>query len=170
MTREEKCQLFEKKGYRYNPETGEITNSRNKIVKTMCGTGGHIVLFHRGKDKWKDRMKLYAHHFAWFIPYNECNEDLFIDHINRNPQDNRISNLRLVNHTQNVHNSDRIDNARDYAFDKKTGKWMSCIGLKGRNKNLGRFSTEQETRQAYLSALSFYYPDRYNELKNKNLI
>ncbi|MDA6380520.1 HNH endonuclease signature motif containing protein [Escherichia coli] len=44
-----------------------------------------------------------AHRLAWLIVYGTM-PDGFIDHINRVRTDNRISNLRLVTHSENMQN------------------------------------------------------------------
>lgn len=39
---------------------------------------------------------------------------VFVDHINRNPRDNRRINLRWVTASENAKNTDKYDNAADY--------------------------------------------------------
>lgn len=49
--------------------------------------------------------KLYlAHRLIWFICNNEDPGDMSIDHINGNGADNRICNLRIASHKQNMAN------------------------------------------------------------------
>jgi hypothetical protein len=167
MTRLEKCRLFEEKGYRYNPETGVITGIRGKVI-TRKHTQGYIQLAIELDGKL---IQLLGHQFAWWMSYREIHDDeLVIDHIDRNPSNNRISNLRVTTQLNNVINRDWIENCLGYRFYKPSGKWKASIQAEGKQKHLGYFPTEEKARAAYLAALAYYYPDRYNSLQEKGLI
>jgi hypothetical protein len=164
MTREEKCKLFESKGYTYNPETGEITGVYGKVITAK--TNGYIHLSTSLDGKM---IGLQAHQFAWWMSYREVpDEDLVIDHIDRDPANNRISNLRLTTQQENNLNRDWIENVKGYYFFKLTGKWRASIKVDGKRIHLGLFDTEEEARQAYLDALKIYYPDRYTKVTGQS--
>jgi hypothetical protein len=167
MTRKERCELFEKNGFKYNPETGEITGRRGKVITSK--RNGYIYL---GFKHNKKLINLMGAQFAWWIYYKEIHEgeEFVIDHQDRNPSNNRISNLRLATQLENNINMDRIENCKGYTFHNQAKKWLSRIIVDGEQKYLGGFDTEQEAREAYLAALEFYYPDRYTILKNKNML
>jgi hypothetical protein len=164
MTRLEKCKLFEEKGFKYNPETGDITSHKGKVTKPDSWGYIHLGIGLNGKT-----VGLFGHHFAWWMSYHEVpDEDLVIDHIDRDQSNNKISNLRSITQKNNVINSDRIENCLGYYFHKPTGKWRGRIYIEGKLKHLGLFDTKEKARAAYLAALKFYYPDRYETLKNIN--
>jgi hypothetical protein len=77
-----------------------------------------------------------------------------IDHINGNPQDNRIENLRVVTNQQNQWNQTR---AEGVIFEKNRNKWKAYISVNGKQKNLGRFNTEEEAIQSRLCAKPIYH-------------
>jgi hypothetical protein len=168
MTRLEKCRLFEAKGFTYNPETGEITGIRGKVI-TRKHTQGYILLAIELDGK---NITLYGYHFAWWSFYREIHEDaeLVIDHVDRDKTNNRISNLKLTTRWENVINSDRVENCKGYYYSKQFGKWIPYVWVNQKQINLGYFSTEEEARQAYLTSFQFYYPDRYEILKNKGIL
>ena len=165
MTRKERCELFYEKGYRYNPETGEITGIRGKVVTAK--RYGYIYLAVTLDEK---HIKLYGHQFAWWSYYQKIHENdiLSIDHDDRVKTNNRISNLKLKPYRDNNLNRDWIENCKGYTFYKRNGKWRAQIRIERERKHLGYFDTEQEAREVYLTALKNYYPDRYETLKNIN--
>jgi hypothetical protein len=169
MTRKEKCELFYEKGYRYNPETGEITGFYGRKITTKHSQG-YIQL---GIAKDGKHINLLAQHFAWWSFYGEIvedNKDLVIDHDDRIKDNNKISNLKLTTQFKNVVNCHKIENCRGYSFCKRSRKWKSSIQVEGKLKHLGYFDTEKEAREAYLTALAYYYPDRYKILEEKGLL
>ena len=168
MTRQEKCELFYSKGFRYNPENGDITGIRGK-VRTSKHTKGYINL---GIGLNGKHIKLYGHQFAWWSYYGEIHEgdELVIDHGDQDKTNNRISNLELKTQQGNLVNRGWIENCKGYYFHKPSGKWRAYIYLEGKRKQLGSFLTEKEARQAYIDALKFYYPDRYKILEEKGLL
>ena len=82
-----------------------------------------------------------------FIP-NPDNKPC-IDHIDRNPANNSIENLRWVNHQENMQNvSKQVNKSSQYlgvSYRKHTKKWAALIPTGGNRKVLGSFDTELVT-------------------------
>ena len=97
------------------------------------------------------RVVYKAYNNDWNITDNSKNN--FIDHINKNSLDNRIENLRILTNQQNQWNT----NAKGYHWDKKNNKWRARIKINGKTKHLGRFTEEEDARQAYLNAKELYH-------------
>jgi hypothetical protein len=166
MTREDKCKLFEAKGFKYNTETGEIFGIKKEVLKSNSSQGYiYMSIRHNAKN-----IKLYAHQFAWWTIYGEFKEESIIDHIDRNRSNNIGENLRMVSYLNNRINSIQWDYTKGYTFNKLRNKWLTRIKVNKKVKHLGYFSTEKEARAAYLAALAFYYPDRYKILEEKGLL
>jgi hypothetical protein len=70
-----------------------------------------------------------------------------VDHINRNPLDNRRANLRTATTAQNAQNQDSRGGSSRYrgvTWDKSRQKWMATAMLDGRRTTIGRFDDEDE--------------------------
>lgn len=83
-----------------------------------------------------------------------------VDHINGNKKDNRVSNLRLCNKSENAYNSKVRTNNKSgrtgVYFRKDTGKWSA--GIKHNNKKicLGCYDTFEEAVSARENGESTY--------------
>ena len=79
-----------------------------------------------------------------------------IDHIDGNPSNNRIENLREATVQENGQNRKlNINNCSGYqgvTFSKSTNKWQSQIKANGSYKYLGVFITAEEAHEAYKMA------------------
>lgn len=80
-----------------------------------------------------------------------------VDHINGDGLDNRRSNLRFANQSQNMANQRlRSDNTSGYKGVTgprgKAGVWMAQIYHRGRNKNLGYYATAEAAARVYDAA------------------
>lgn len=79
-----------------------------------------------------------------------------IDHINGDPSDNRIENLREVNWAENNKNAklrkDSTSGICGVSFWKRTSKWKAQIQSNGKKHHLGYFDTLEGAAAARLSA------------------
>ena len=148
MKRFEKFEYLKNKGWKYDPETGKIFNSRGSRSFSK-NAHGYVICKITLKDK---QFALYGHHFAWYWVHGNVKINQ-IDHINRNKSDNRISNLRNVTNSQNQWN--RI--CKGYTFNKPLKKYQARIGLNGNQIHLGVYDTPEEAREAYLNAKNKYH-------------
>ncbi|EBY0956393.1 HNH endonuclease, partial [Salmonella enterica subsp. enterica serovar Kentucky] len=117
----------------YNPSSGDFHwrwrqgrerttltwNSRFAFKKcSSINSDGYLMIMINGKA-------YPAHRLAWLIVYGTM-PDGFIDHINRVRTDNRISNLRLVTHSENMQNrkiqKNNKSGYRGVSWDAKYGK------------------------------------------------
>ena len=91
-----------------------------------------------------------------------CPSDMEVDHINGDRSDNRRSNLRICNHTQQQGNRWKSKHAttsrfKGVYFCKKLKKF-SAYGRQGsKNKRLGTFSNEVEAAKEYDRWASKYF-------------
>ena len=91
------------------------------------------------------------HHLVWAWHHGAW-PPIVIDHLNGNPADNRIENLRLANRSQNEANGGRRGKHKKGASPRRNGRWVAQITVNFRNHYLGSFDTEDEAHAAYMDA------------------
>jgi hypothetical protein len=76
-----------------------------------------------------------------------------VDHINRNPLDNRRCNLRFATRSENLQNAPkRVNNTSGFKgviWCKSVNKWRAAIGFRGAKLILGYFDHKTEAAEAY---------------------
>ena len=96
-----------------------------------------------------------AHRLAWLYVYGDWPEDE-IDHINGDPMDNRIDNLRLVDRSgnaQNQHHAQRDNKScglLGVTWNKQHNKWQSKIQANKVLYHVGLFNSAEEAHTAYI--------------------
>jgi hypothetical protein len=155
--------LLEK--FSYNPDTGiMIRNTTGKQVGTLRPDGRLCMAVNK-------RLYLF-HRVAWKIVYG-TDADNEIDHINCNPQDNRISNLRISDPVSNKRNLRRRKNNKSgyngiYKCNK-TNKWHAQIRnkldpLKRQNISLGYYpNIEDAIKARKIAELKYGYDINHGE-------
>ena len=113
----------------------------------------------KGYIRIKINNKLYLLHRIIYKYFNEewditdSSSNNQIDHIDINPINNRIENLRRVNQSQNNRNKNKKKNCssqyRGVSWYKPSNKWLAHINIAGKLKHLGYFTNEEEAREAY---------------------
>jgi len=93
----------------------------------------------------------------------QARKDQDVDHINRNPFDNRKCNLRACSRSVNMQNGgcrrgvNATSSYKGVGWDKHRRKWHAQIGKDYVNYNLGRFNTECDAALAYNEAAARMY-------------
>jgi hypothetical protein len=106
--------------------------------------------------RWNGKLFLYHRLVYVLSTFHDIPENMQIDHIDGDPTNNRIENLRVVTNRENQQNrkKHRDGSLVGCYWDKNAQKWSAKIYFKGQRKHLGLFSTEQEAHEAYLEVLS----------------
>ena len=76
-------------------------------------------------------------------------EGFVVDHIDGDPTNNRVENLRAVSRHINSHN---LSKERAKGYHKQGSKYVAQIGVNRKYYTLGRFDNPESARQAYLKA------------------
>jgi len=156
MTPEYLCKIL-----RYEPETGKLywlerdeshgprhrwfnTRYAGKEAMTSRKNSGHMSGPIGGNT-------LMAHRVAWAIHYGAW-PDGWLDHINGDPSDNRIENLRLADPAINSHNRRQSSRPKGYwpgVGVKGNGRYFAQIQHDKRNHHLGYFACPTSAMIAY---------------------
>lgn len=96
-----------------------------------------------------------SHRVAWMIHYGAAPQ-YSIDHINGDASDNRITNLRDVDHQTNMMNKwmqkNNTSGANGVSWNKRSGNWEAYIKLGRKRCPLGRWATIEEAKAARYAA------------------
>lgn len=146
----------------YNPLTGIFT----WLVRTAqrvhvgdvagCKNGhGYVYISVAGKQ-------YPAHRLAWFYVYGVWPPH-DIDHIDMDPLNNAISNLRLATRGENEQNRRGANHnsksgIRGVWWNKRLKKWIPQIGVGGKVMHLGCFSKVEDAVAARRAAELKYHP------------
>lgn len=127
---------------------------RSKPPSQLCAGwntryAGELALNHKNNRGYLSGhlggAAMLSHRAIWAMVHGEWPE--FIDHINGDRADNRLSNLRAVTRTQNSRNR-RLNknNTTGHTGVKKmpNGRWSARIRVDGKNKWLGTFDSRDE--------------------------
>lgn len=135
-------QLELKANLHYNPETGIFTwiKGRSNI---KAGTIAGSLSKKYGYNYITINNNMYfAHRLAWLYMEGYFPET-DIDHINRDRNDNRFKNLRVVSRLCNSRNSgiskNNISGVTGVSINSSDGKWVAQIGVNYKHINLGLF-------------------------------
>lgn len=145
----------------YDPETGIFTwraRAGGKYCGAVAGTPdgggwGHL----RIRVNYVSHA---AHRLAWLYVHGEWPKQ-HIDHINGDPKDNRISNLRDVSNQVNQQNRRRVRACSSHPFMGATltkRGWMAKIRSEGKAIYLGTFETPEAANDAYVQAKRRLHP------------
>lgn len=108
-------------------------------------------------------LRTVAHRLAWLYVHGRWPVDQ-IDHINGDRTDNRIANLRECSNAENCQNvrAHRDGTSRyvgvSYSGHSKSRPWQAAICVRGKQRNLGYFATEEDALAARISAKRAAHP------------
>jgi hypothetical protein len=130
---------------------GNVRNNKTgKILKAWLDNNGYncVSLYNNKKRKNFEIHGLVAKHFL------EKNENSFvIDHIDRNPLNNNVSNLRYVTSQINNRNRTKRKNCssiyKGVNWNKPNRKWLATIRIDYKRIYLGCYKSEIEAGYAY---------------------
>lgn len=128
----------------YDPKTGQFIWLVNKRGHRRAGdVAGSIARCGYYRVKINQRTYL-AHRLAWAMYYG-AEPKGEIDHIDGDPMNNRIENLREATRAQNCQNV----KAKGVRYESERGAWLARICVNYRQINLGRYKTKAEAQGAY---------------------
>lgn len=145
----------------YDPDTGLFTWRKTK-GRAKAGSAAGCKDAYGYKVIRVDGLLYKAHRLAWLYTYGEWPEGL-LDHINRNPADNRIANLREASQSENMHNANRKSKSGvpGVRWREERSRWVAQIRVGYRNHIIGSFMSKDEAvlarRQAEQAMMSAVY-------------
>lgn len=122
-------------------------------IAGFCAVGKHnrrasvmITMNVDGKQK-----SIPAHRIIWTIVMGEIPSGMLIDHIDGNPWNNKINNLRLATYEENARNRKRpFTNKCGLKGASRIGsRYVAQIDLNGTTKRIGTYDTPEQAHEAY---------------------
>lgn len=144
MTQEDVAKLFVYK------DGGLYWNIRGKKIKFgsragSLGADGYRRIKHRNRYYMEHRLIFLLHH--GYLPH-------LLDHIDGDPTNNRVENLRSCNYAENNRNSRHTSTSgvKGVTWDSSRNKWRCQIHVDSKNYNLGRYDTLEEATKVINTA------------------
>ncbi len=107
------------------------------------------------QNRWQvmvSKKNLRGARIIWLLAYGEDPGGLDIDHIDGDPSNNCVENLRLCTHAENMRNQgSRCGSSRfkGVSLIPSSGRWRATISFKGKSLHIGTFADEIEASRAY---------------------
>lgn len=158
---------------RYNTETGMFFwKKRTPDMFASTGKRSNVALCaswntkHAGRQALNTKHKdgymrglifnkpIYAHRAAWVMLYGRWPENE-IDHIDGDPSNNKIENLREADRLQNSYNrgahKNNTSGSKGVFWSKHKKRWQAKIGYMGKKIHIGYFESQEDAAKAYQS-------------------
>lgn len=145
--------------FAYDRETGALTWRVRPCHNVFAGDKAGTVSPQGYLRVMLKKRLLNVHRIVWKLETGE-EPPAEMDHINGNPADNRLCNLRAATHAQNQRNKGLSKNNacgfKGVRWDGHSGSrsrpWRAAIRINGKRHYLGKFATPEEAHAAYQAA------------------
>jgi|TARA_R110001592_G_scaffold337500_1_gene624180 hypothetical protein len=128
-------------------EDGNIySKPKKRLLKPSLSVRGYMVVNVSGKVRPIHQLLAET-----FLDKDYKSKGLVVDHIDRNKTNNNLSNLRIVNRSENSINSDIYDTYKGHVRQRKSGSYRAFITIRG-VRSSKTFKTEKEANQ-YLKTI-----------------
>lgn len=133
----------------YSPETGLMTwksGANRKCSNQPAGTPRSDGYLSIGLDY----RRYLAHRLAWLFVYGEMpDKGLYLDHIDGNKANNKISNLRLATHSQNQMNSKprSVSGTKNVVWSESNKKWTVRFKANGKTLYYGIYKNLEDAKR-----------------------
>lgn len=145
--------------YMYEPATGRMFSKKDGREVGHFDSRNRYRIVNIGGSRYA------VHRLAWLMSYGRWPEGQ-IDHINQDKTDNRLSNLRVVSQSVNLHNRsapNKNNSSGVLGINRAGSKWVAQITVNNRNVRLGAFDTPEMAKYAYDHAKRFVNPKQAAE-------
>lgn len=154
----------------YDADTGKLTWKKRQPFSS-AEVGDEVGSLSQGYRRVKIQgQNILCHRLAWLLHYGEDAPD-FIDHINGDRADNRITNLRVVTKAENAKNRGAYKKLtktlpKGVTLHPATGKFRARIRCDGVLHSLGLFATPEEAYAQYCIAAAAFFGRHARESAN----
>ena len=174
------CKKHYQQFKRYGHVLERTTHDKNEMID--CGDYAEMILYNnKGEEVARTLIDLeyvdILKNHKWYLNNNgyvynnkigklhryimNPSDDLVVDHINRNPLDNRRDNLRICTQHYNCLNRsiqcNNTSGVQGVCWDKNANKWKVQIMINGKLTHIGSYNTLEEAAEARKQAEIEYY-------------
>lgn len=137
----------------YSPTTGVFTWKTDVARNVKAGRVAGCIQSHGYIYIALKKKRYAAHRLAWFMTFGEWPKK-HIDHINGDKTDNRITNIREANASENGQNRKPNKNNKTgiKGVTRHNKKFRAEINHQGENFYLGVFDNPEDAAKAYAKA------------------
>lgn len=122
-------------------------NHKDKMAGRVSNTGYRQI----GVTINKKTITLLSHRVNWYKKYKSLPE--YLDHIDGDRDNSRLSNLRIATHSQNMRNRKGVGVSNFLGVSRRIYKnkikWCANIKLNGKTKYIGSYDNEVDAAKAY---------------------
>jgi hypothetical protein len=122
-----------------------------RLTKSPRAVKGSMAGSMQPNGYWRvgvDRVYYGLHRAIWIYHNGNIPDGMHIDHIDRNPSNNCVENLRCCTPQQNEWNKPHC------GVRFESGKWRAKYSHNNQDKHIGMFDTEDEAKAAYFNTIS----------------
>ena len=153
---------------KYNLNTGVFTWLYKPSKRIRIGEIAGAKKQHGYVEIKIDKKAYLAHRLAWIYVHGEILKEC-IDHIDNNPHNNAINNLRECSNAENQWNTGlnmkNTSGVKGVYFHNLTRKWRASLRINGKRKYFGGFNTLEQARDFIVD----YRTKNHKEFSNHGL-
>jgi hypothetical protein len=143
------------------------SNKKLQNKKVGCFSHGYIRLGYKKK-------LYYAHRVIWEMHYGEIPSGLLLDHDDGNGLNNKIKNLKLVDHVGNKRNLPincrNTSGVTGVYWNKQRNAWDSKLNVNGKTIYFGRYKNKEDAIKAREKAEHTYGFSKTHGRRQKRIV